>query len=136
LKVNDSAGHDVKLQADVDSEIMIRKFLGSASNFEVIGEEQGGNPALLERKDPFWVVDPLDGTYNYLRGIPICCVSIALMRGKEPILGAIHDFNRSETFSGGPSLGMRINGRRHSPRYATELAQASLQTGFTTSQDY
>jgi myo-inositol-1(or 4)-monophosphatase len=58
----------------------------------VIGEEQGGDAALLDGKGLFWVVDPLDGTYNYLRDLPVCCVSIGLMRGREPLLCAVFDF--------------------------------------------
>jgi hypothetical protein len=45
-------------------------------------------------------VDPLDGTYNYLRDLPICCVSIGLCSGQTPILGVSHDLNTKTTYSG------------------------------------
>jgi myo-inositol-1(or 4)-monophosphatase len=54
-----------------------------------------------------WVVDPLDGTINYANGIPIYCVSIALVEGGRPVVGVIHDPVRGETFSAtlaGPAL--------------------------------
>lgn len=135
-QVNDDSGRDVKLQADLDSEKLIRSLLSEQSDFPVIGEEQGGDAGLLERSEPYWVVDPLDGTYNYLRGVPLCCVSIGLMRGADHILGVVFDFNRTEMFSGGPGLGLRLNGTSVTPQWAKTADQATLQTGFTSAQDY
>ena len=48
----------------------------------------------------FWVVDPLDGTANYNRNIPICCVSIGLIKDMKPLLGVIYDFNSDEIYCG------------------------------------
>ena len=134
--VRSAEGRDVKLQADVDSENLIRAELAAATGLAVIGEELGGDAALLSRCEPFWVVDPLDGTYNFLRGVPVCCVSIALMRGSEFLLGVIHDFNRGETFSGGAGLGMFVNGVKIVPAWERERSKATLQTGLTTAQVY
>ena len=88
-QINFQSDRDVKLQADEDSETLIRQVLSKKTNFPIVGEEQGGDPTLVDRNEPYWVIDPLDGTYNYLRNLPICCVSIGLMRGKDPILGVI-----------------------------------------------
>jgi len=134
--IRSEEGRDVKLQADVDSEKLIRRVLGERTGLPVIGEEEGGDAGLLDREEPFWVVDPLDGTYNYLRGVPICCVSIALMRGQEFLLGVIHDFNQGETFSGGEGLGMNVNGERITPAWEGVDDKGTLQTGLTTSQSY
>ena len=134
--VRSAEGRDVKLQADVDSEALIRRELGARTGLPVIGEEMGGDAKLLERTEPFWVVDPLDGTYNYLRNVPTCCVSIALMRGGDYVLGVIHDFNRDETFSGGEGLGMFVNGEKIIPAWETVASKATLQTGLTTAQSY
>ena len=134
--VRSAIGRDVKLQADVDSEALIRRELAARTGLPVIGEEEGGDEQLLERVEPFWVVDPLDGTYNFLRGVPVCCVSIALMRGGDFVLGVIHDFNRDETFSGGEGFGMMINDEKITPAWETERSKATLQTGLTTAQSY
>jgi myo-inositol-1(or 4)-monophosphatase len=134
--VRSAQGRDVKLQADVDSEALIRRELFARTGFPVIGEEEGGDAKLLEHAEPFWVVDPLDGTYNFLRGVPTCCVSIALMRGGDYVLGVIHDFNRNETFSGGEGLGMFLNGAKIVPAWETLASKATLQTGLTTAQSY
>ncbi len=135
-RVRSAIGRDVKLQADVDSEKLIRAELGSRTGLPVIGEEEGGDPDLLKRDELFWVVDPLDGTYNFLRGVPICCVSIALMRGEDFVLGVIHDFNLGETFSGGEGLGLFLNGEAFVPHWEDRASKGTLQTGLTTSQDY
>jgi myo-inositol-1(or 4)-monophosphatase len=68
--------------------------------------------------------------------VPVCCVSIALMRGGDFILGVIHDFNRNETFSGGEGIGMFVNGEKITPAWETERGKATLQTGLTTAQSY
>ena len=134
--VRSAIGRDVKLQADVDSEALIRRELAARTGLPVIGEEEGGDATLLGRKEAFWVVDPLDGTYNYLRGVPTCCVSIALMRGGDFLLGVIHDFNRDETFSGGCGIGMFVNGEKIVPAWERVASKATLQTGLTTAQEY
>jgi myo-inositol-1(or 4)-monophosphatase len=61
----------------------------------ILAEESGVSGSL---DDHFWVVDPLDGTSNFLRNIPISCVSIGLVQGFKPILGAIFDFNNSDLY--------------------------------------
>lgn len=94
-RVNSDAANDVKLQEDVESEIFIRDILRE-TGIEVVGEEKGGDASLISRTDPYWVVDPIDGTFNFLRGIPSVCVSIGLMRGMRPVVGAVYDFTRNE----------------------------------------
>jgi myo-inositol-1(or 4)-monophosphatase len=122
--------HDVKLQADLESERKIRKFLNSRSPFPIIGEEQGGDSSLWNSDEYYWVVDPLDGTYNYLRECPHCCVSIGLMKGQSAQVGAIYDFNRDEIFTGGRGLEFQVNGVSHRPNWAETVDKACLTTGF------
>ena len=50
--------------------------------------------------DAYWIVDPLDGTANYARSIPISAISICLMNQLEPILGVIYDFNNDNLYEG------------------------------------
>lgn len=122
--------HDVKLQADLESERKIREFLNLHSSYPIIGEEQGGDSSLWYSDQLYWVVDPLDGTYNYLREIPQCCVSIGLMQGSKPLVGVVYDFNRDEVFTGGKDLPFQINGKTHSPKWAESIDKACLTTGF------
>ena len=133
-KVNLSTPDDVKMQADVDSETLVRDRL-KVTGLPVIGEELGGDPALFESKELYWVVDPLDGTYNYLRSQPSTCVSLGLMRGPEPVLGVIRDFTSDKTYVGVPGEGTTVNGIRITPRWAATMADACIMTGFPAAAD-
>lgn len=126
---------DVKLRADQESETLIREILGQDSGYAVVGEEQGGDDTLTQRYDPYWVVDPLDGTFNYMRGAPQCCVSIGLLRGETPVLGVIYDFNADEMFSGIVAEGAYLNGDPLQPSWATSVEQAALVTGFPSGME-
>jgi myo-inositol-1(or 4)-monophosphatase len=132
--VNFESAHDVKLQADVDSENLIRARL-ARTKLPVIGEEIGGDASLLERDELFWSVDPLDGTFNYLRGMPASCVSIGLWRGLRPVLGVVFDFGRDELYAGGEGMSFTLNGRKQAPKWAPDVARAVLCTGFPSGMD-
>ena len=90
-KILSNEGRDVKLKADLESEKAIKEYLLANSNFPILAEESGANQDL---GNSFWVVDPLDGTSNYSRNFPMCCISIALIHENEITLGVINDFNR------------------------------------------
>jgi len=134
MKVNLSTDDDVKMQADVDSENLVRERLRS-TGLPVIGEELGGDPALFDGAGLYWVVDPLDGTYNYLRRQPATCVSLGLMRGPEPVLGVIHDFTARKTILGVVGDGAYVNGARITPRWAADIKDACIMTGFPAAAD-
>ena len=90
-KENISSGKDIKLKADIEAEKLIKEYLLSKSDIPILGEETGASVSNLGKT--FWVVDPLDGTANYSRSIPICCVSIALISNLEPVIGVIYDLS-------------------------------------------
>jgi len=89
---------DTKLIADIESEILIKEILNTSSKYQVLGEEGGKSAENLG--DAFWVIDPLDGTANYNREIPMCCVSIGLVKNMKPVLGVIYDFNNDDLYAG------------------------------------
>ena len=89
---------DTKLRADIESENLIKSLLSANSDYPILAEESGSSSKDLG--DIFWVVDPLDGTANYHRDIPICCVSIGLIYQMNPILGVVYDFNNDNLYSG------------------------------------
>lgn len=121
---------DVKLRADIESEELIRGRLQDLFRFPIYGEERGGDASLPAKDEPFWVVDPLDGTYNYMRGSGLCAVSIGLMRGLNPIAGVIYNFNSDTCYSGCAGGRFWINNRAVTPAYADTIDQAALATGF------
>ena len=92
-KVLSDEGRDIKLKADLESELAIKKYLEANSEYPILGEESGAN---MELGNTFWVVDPLDGTSNYSRDFPIFFISISLIYHDEIVLGLINDLETNK----------------------------------------
>lgn len=90
----------------------------------VVGEERGG-----DRGDRYWLVDPLDGTTNFVHGLPIVGVSVALVERGRPIIGAVHAPFLGTTFTAARGGGAEQDGRtlRVSSR---DPSEAVVATGF------
>ena len=97
LRLN-SNSKDTKLKADIESEKLIKTIITKNSSFPILAEES--EKSNVDLGDTFWVVDPLDGTANYNRNIPVCCISIGLVKDMKPILGVIYDFNNDDIYVG------------------------------------
>lgn len=93
-----------------------------------LGEETGMNGD--EAADWMWVVDPLDGTTNFIHGLPLFSVSIALCFKKEPVLGVVYEPHREECFSAVQGFGARLNGISIAVSPAKTLENSLLATGF------
>lgn len=77
-----------------------------------------------------WIIDPLDGTTNFIHGIPTYSVSIALYENNEPVIGVVYEINRGEmfyTYKGGAAY---LNNKEIRVSKATDLSQSLLATGF------
>ena len=128
LTVLSSVGRDIKMQADRDAEALILARLTNGSSYPALAEESGEHGAPSDGR--FWVIDPLDGTMNFARALPLCCVSIALMEGDRPLVGVIYDFNRDELFAGAVGTGAWLNGLPMSVSDLTDPSRGVLATGF------
>ena len=115
-----STSTDLVSEADEAAERLIRSRLPGGD--AVLGEE-GGATGSGERR---WVVDPLDGTVNFLFGIPQWCVSIAL----EGVCGVIYDPMREELWTAETSGRATLNDAPIEPSGRTDLATALIATGF------
>mgnify|MGYP001263032731 CR=1 FL=1 len=89
---------DIKLKADIHSESLIKEIINRESSYPILAEESG--KSVKDLGEIFWVIDPLDGTANYNRGIPMCCVSIGLTKNMQPLLGVIYDFDNDHMYEG------------------------------------
>ncbi len=127
-------GRDIKLQADRDAEALILARLAE-SGHAVLAEESGEHGDLAG-DTLAWIVDPLDGTFNYSREIPVCAVSIGLCRGRTPLLGVIYDFNRDELFSGVVGEGAWLNGKPIRVTTESQTHQAVLCTGVPSRSNF
>ena len=126
---------DVKLQADRDAEDRIVDVLSRASHIPILAEERAVEAAPHSTGGLRWIVDPLDGTMNYLQGIPFCCVSVALWDDDQPVAGAIYDFDRDEMFSAIVGSGTWLNGQPVRVR-SVPPDKAVLFTGFPAGTDF
>jgi myo-inositol-1(or 4)-monophosphatase len=96
---------DYATEADHAVEALIRRRIAERFGDPVIGEEDGGDPA-----DLVWVVDPIDGTVNYIHGSSRWCVSIALVVGGDVASGVINAPDEGRLFSARRSHGALLNG--------------------------
>lgn len=134
--VNDvisNEGRDIKLRADIESENIIKKYLKDNSDLPILAEESGANEDL---GSSYWVVDPLDGTSNYSRDFPICCISIALIHENKIILGVINDFNRNIIFEGSTETPAMMNSKLISVSDISDKTKATLATGLPAKGSY
>ena len=133
LKILLNQGRDIKLQLDIDTEQLIKDSLESQSTFSILGEETGLSKDVGEF---YWVVDPLDGTSNFLRDIPISCVSIALMQKLQPILGVIYDFNHDDLYFGHIESKAFVNQEEIIVSDYSEKSKSTLITGIPAKTNY
>lgn len=82
------------------------------------------------KKDYNWIVDPLDGTTNFIHGIPCYAVSIALEHKGEVIAGVVHEVARDESFSAAKGKGAFLNGSRIGVSKRRDLSESLIATGF------
>ncbi len=125
-----SEGHDMKLHSDKASEAFIMERLQTSSSIPLLTEESGAHGLLDLRSGEAWIVDPLDGSLNFNRGIPLFCVSIALWSGGAPKLGVVYDVERDELFSGVSGVGAWLNGAPIAVSRVKEKKDAVLCGGF------
>lgn len=97
----------------------------------LLGEE-GASRASEGRR---WIIDPLDGTVNFVHGIPQVAVSVALYNGDRPIVGVIHDPLRQEVFAAAAGIGTTLNGSPLHVSTTAELHRAVVVTGFPYDHD-
>lgn len=124
-------GRDIKLEIDRNSEKIIYEEL-KGTKISFLGEEFG-----LKKKSEdglLWVVDPLDGTSNYFRGIDQCCVSIALMQNESSLLGVVYNFNSNDIYYASKGNGAYLNDIKIKVSSISDKSLASLTTGFPASE--
>ncbi|WP_214369569.1 inositol monophosphatase family protein [Pseudonocardia sp. H11422] len=122
-----SSPTDVVTDADTAVEVLLRARLGELCPGEVVfGEEGGGDAAQAH-----WVLDPIDGTVNYLYGLPWYAVSVAAVRDGVSVAGAVVEPVSGRVWSAAAGAGATCDGRPLRVGDATELGQSLIGTGFS-----
>jgi myo-inositol-1(or 4)-monophosphatase len=124
---------DLVTEVDEQAERVIKGvLLGAFSSYGMLAEEGGW---LSGEEDARWIVDPLDGTTNYAHGLPIFCVSVALEKAGEMVLGVVHDPMRGETYAAERGVGATLNGEPIRVSGTTEMIGALMVSGFPYDRD-
>ena len=143
LQVSMKGAGDFVSRADIAAEEILKtELMGARPSYGWLGEETGGEAG----QDPTrrWIVDPLDGTTNFLHGLPHWAVSIALEHKGEVVAGVIYDPAKDELFWAEKGVGaflndrrIRVSGRRHMIEclFATGIPFGALKTLPATLQD-
>ena len=127
LTVNDKSYNDFVTEVDLASEKeIIRVLKASYPDHAFLGEETG----LSHQADNIWIIDPLDGTTNFLHGFPQYCISIALEEKGEITQAVIYDPNRNDLFTATKGQGAYLNQRRMRVSNKSKLKESILGTGF------
>ena len=130
VRVSQKQANDFVTEIDQASEnAIIDILLNAYPDHGILAEESGsthGNPDA----DHIWIIDPLDGTTNFIHGFPFYCVSIALqVRGKLE-QAVIYDPNRNDLFTSTKGRGAFMNDRRLRVSKRIRLNEALISTGF------
>lgn len=129
--VREKARFDLVTEADVASQKAIFEYLGNRfREHAFLGEEGPGAHRPGPEAPPTWIVDPLDGTTNFVHDCPLYCVSIGLQVAGELIVGVVYEPARDEMFAAARGLGATLNGRRLQTSAVATLDGALLATGF------
>lgn len=118
-------GREIKIGADAIAEEAIVDTLAQ-SGIPILSEESGFNAH--EAVDLYWVIDPLDGSANFSRGLAPSCVSVALIHEDSPVLGVVLDVGTGDCFEGDVT-GARQNGQPIHCAPECTVARAMIATG-------
>ncbi len=124
------AGQMRNLVSEIDKgseALIIRAIHARYPGHDVLAEESGAHGSASEYR---WIIDPLDGTTNFLHGVPIFSVTIAVEFKGTLVAGVTFDPNRSELFTAERGAGAFLNGRRIQVTSASTLIESLMVTGF------
>jgi myo-inositol-1(or 4)-monophosphatase len=130
----ESKGHqDMVSEADREVELFVRAEIAKAYPDDgIVGEEHAPKKGTSGYD---WVIDPIDGTANFVKGIPAWCVVIACARNGATEIGVIHEPATRETFYGEKGGGAFLNGRPIKASASKSLGDGSLGVGFSNRRE-
>ena len=128
LEVRSKHQNDFVTRVDTAAEEAILDVVRKAyPDHAILAEESGAAEGRAEYQ---WIIDPLDGTTNFIHGFPQYCVSIAIRRRDELAHGVVYDPNRNELFTASKGSGAYLNDRRIRVSKCLRLGDALVGTGF------
>ena len=125
LEVEYKAGDDPVTEADRAADALLRQILPVAGD-GWLSEETRDEPSSRVGRRRVWIVDPLDGTREYVTDIPEWCVSIGLVEDGRPVAGGIHNPVKGQLVVGAIEIGVTLNGKPVQPKPCPTLAGAEV----------
>ncbi len=130
-KVEYKGLNDLVSYVDRETEqLLVAGLAGIVPNAQFLTEEGTVAQAAESADNPYWIIDPLDGTTNFTHGLPPYAVSVGLYYHGEIVVGIVHEVTHDEQFVAWKGGGSWCNGRRLQLPQSGELGQALLATGF------
>ena len=130
VRISQKQVNDFVTEVDHASEAIIIETLLTAYPDHGIWAEESGKTHGARNAESVWIIDPLDGTTNFIHGFPVYCVSIALaVRGKVE-QAVIYDPSRNDLFTATNGRGAYLNERRLRVSKRTQLKESLISTGF------
>ena len=131
LEVRAKGANDFVTQVDKSAEAAIIDIIRQAHpDHAVLGEESGATAGKGTKAEYRWVIDPLDGTTNFIHGFPQYCVSIAVQFRGATAHGVIYDPSKNELFTASKGAGAFLDDRRIRVTKCAQLKEALVGTGF------
>jgi myo-inositol-1(or 4)-monophosphatase len=132
FSVREKGRADLVTEADVASQRTICEFLSARfPGHAFLGEEESADKNRPgPDAPPTWIIDPIDGTTNYVHDVPMYCISLGLMVASELVVGVVYDPRQQEMFRAAKGHGAWLNGRRLQTSQATRLEESLIATGF------
>ena len=134
LQVSNKGPSDFVTNADIKAEkIIIEELKKAKPNYSILSEEKGSEK---NKDDKTWIIDPIDGTINFLHGIPHFAISIGLKVNNQIIAGVIYDPIKDEMFYAEKDNGAYFNNQRIRVSKKTNLSECLFATGEKLDTDY
>ena len=130
VRVSQKKANDFVTEVDHAAEAAIIETLLTAYPGHGIWAEETGREHGAKDSEFVWIIDPLDGTTNFIHGFPVYCVSIALAAKGKVEQAVVYDPTRNDLFTATKGRGAYLNDRRLRVSKRTELKQALVSTGF------
>ena len=129
LAITAKDAQDFVSEVDKSTELYLRAKIQEAYPDDgIVGEEFGRTNESAKLQ---WVLDPIDGTANYISGVPAWCIVIAIAEHQETVAGVIYDPNCDELFSAQLNQGAFLNDRQLSPKKEFTIANSTLSLGYS-----
>lgn len=111
IRLKDNDFRNVVTEADKGIETHLRAAIAKYfPKHKIIGEEFG--QPKIQKRDLVWIIDPIDGTTNYIQGLPLCCISLALWDQDGPLVSVIYNPSLKQIFTAQRGKGAWLNGKR------------------------